>query len=78
MNGALLFDEDESARHLLPFALDGKFDGAAFALLEDECAVGLGRECGFEVFAAIVVGHQECGRVVVFEGYVGENPFAAV
>ena len=73
-----MFDEDESARHLLPFALDGKFDGAAFALLEDECTVGLGRECGFEVFAAIIVGHQECGRAVVFEGYVGENPFAAV
>ena len=55
--GLLLFDEDEAAWHLLPFAVDGKFDGAAFALFEDESAVGLGRDCGFEVFAAIIVGH---------------------
>ena len=76
--GLLLFDEDEAAWHLLPFAVDGKFDGAAFSLFEDECAVGQCRDCGFEVFAAIIVGHQECGRAVVFKGYVGENPFAAV
>ena len=55
--GLLLFDEDEAAWHLLPFAVDGKFDGAAFALLEDESAVGQCRDCGFEVFAAIIVGH---------------------
>ena len=76
--GLLLFDEDEAAWHLLPFAVDGKFDGAAFSLFEDESAVGLGCECGFEVFAAIIVGYQERGCAVVFEGYVGENPFAAV
>ena len=76
--GLLLFDEDEAAWHLLPFAVDGKFDGAAFALFEDESAVGQCRECGFEVFAAIIVGHQELGGVVVFECYVGENPFPAV
>ena len=64
----LLAFERQNRGEFLPFAIWWHLDGGAFALAQDENTVVLAGQGGFEIFAAIVIDHLECGLLAFHFG----------